>query len=350
MDPLTYQRSRYACFGLWVIDLRSLYPALHELLSSPPDRFTLGPLKSYSTLTELTRNPAADRGQIEKNWMIFYTASGESYIHYDLSDTKGGPRGRTFAKLLGNGLSTPNLTDPLESPCLQELGENEPDMAKRGGRWHQATNSLRVILCDRSEKGCAPTPTNQVFVSLVHRKFANYLKLPLRYERYFIVWEARPPFHMLGVSKYPVLMANETASGWTAEQNWDDWPLPTPPSAIEGDGHKLRESRRKRDIEPGFAAAHNASSAVAPDTTSNATSVIGRDFWAYFTYTVSISWAWSGEKVEAEMKNVGYLDDEVLLSIGIDDKGQGFSRVKAGDLMECMRACPAPRLAEDARD
>ena len=45
------------------------------------------------------------------------------------------------------------------------------------------------------------------------------------------------------------------------------------------------------------------------------------------------------------MKNIGYLDDEIILSIGIDDKGQGFSRVKAQDLVTCMRACPPPRLA-----
>lgn len=258
--------------------------------------------------------------------MIFYTSSGESYIHYDLPNTRGGPRGRTFAKLLGNGLTSPNLTDPLESPCLQELGEKEPDKAKQGGQWHQATNSLRVVLCNRSDKGCVATPTNQVFLSLVHRKFANYLKLPLRYERYFVVWEARPPFHMLGVSKNPILMANETASGWTAKQNWDDWPLPSPAKVAKEDGANVTATRWKREIEPGFSAAHNAS---APDTISDATSVIGKDFWAYFTYTVSIAWAWSGEKVEAEMKNVGYLDDEILLSIGIDDKGQCFSRVKA---------------------
>ena len=342
---LTFERSRYACFGLWLIDLRSLYPPLHQLLSSPPDRFTLGPLKSYPTLTELTRNPASDREQIEKNWAIFYTSSGESYIHYDLPSTKGGPRGRTFAKLLGNGLTTPNLTDPLESPCLQELGEKEPDKAKRGGRWHQATNSLRVVLCNRSDIDCGPMPTNQVFLSLVHRKFANYLKLPLRYERYFIVWEARPPFHMLGVSKYPILMANETASGWTAKQNWDDWPLPSLARVAKDDERNSTATKRKREIEPGFIEAHNSSAPVAPDTHSNATSLIGKDFWAYFTYTVSISWAWSGEKVEAETKNVGYLDDEILLSIGIDDKGQGFSRVKAEDLVSCMRACPPPRLS-----
>ena len=276
--------------------------------------------------------------------MIFYTSSGESYIHYDLPNTRGGPRGRTFAKLLGNGLTTPNLTDPLESPCLQELGEKEPDTVKRGGTWHQATNSLRVILCNRADKGCKPTPANQVFLSLVHRKFLNYLGLPLRYERYFIVWEAQPPFHILGISKHPILVANETTSGWTAKQNWDDWPLSSPPRVTKEEASNSSVLQQRRDLDPTFLEFHNTSAPITPVSSTNRTA-IGEDFWAYFTYTVSISWAWSGEKVDAEMMNVGYLDDEILLSIGIDDISQGFSRVKALDLMECLRACPAAKRA-----
>ena len=73
----------------------------------------------------------------------------------------------------------------------------------------------------------------------------------------------------------------------------------------------------------------------------------GKGYWAYFTYTVSINYAWGRPNDEVEDKNVGYLDDEVVLGIGVDDKGQGFSRVKAGDLVGCMRACPGRR--EDSR-
>ena len=38
--------------------------------------------------------------------------------------------------------------------------------------------------------------------------------------------------------------------------------------------------------------------------------------------------------------HVGYLDDEVILGIGIDDLGEGFARVKAGELVSCAMACP----------
>lgn len=297
-------QSRYACFGLWIIDLRTLHPSLENLLASSPTRPSLGPLKSYPTLTELTRNPANTRSPIEKNWLLFFPLSGESYLHYDLSDPRSGPRGRTFAKLLGNGLTTTNLTDPFEIPCLRELDDKEPDEAKRGGTWHQATNSLRLILCTRSDASCKPNSENTVFFAVVHRKFPNVLKLPLRYERYFIVWSAVPPFTMLGVSNHPLLMANETASGWSPSQNWADDPT----------NAKVVEDAKRE---------------------GNATSEPfgGKDFWAYFTYTVSISYAWGRDNDEVEGKNVGYLDDEVVLGIGIDDVEQGYARVRAADLV-----------------
>lgn len=244
--------------------------------------------------------------------MFFYPASGESYIHYDLSSPYGGPRGRTFAKVLGNGLTTTNLTDPLELPCLRGVDADELEAAKKNGTWHQATNSLRVILCSRSDKTCKPSADNTVFFAIVHRKHPNVLKLPLRYERYFIVWSAVPPFSMLGISQHPILMANETASGWSAAQNWH--------------GDLVRHQRWT-----------NSSSSQADE----------KGYWASFTYTVSIAYAWGRTGDDVTDKNVGYLDDEVILGIGIDDAGQGFSRVKAADLLQCLRACPG-RVVEKA--
>ena len=222
-----------------MIDLRTLYPPLQALLGSSPDKPSLGPLKSYPTLTELTKNPPSTRAPIEKNWLLFFPSSGESYIQYSLpafgkpASIEGGKEanktittGRTFAKLLGNGLTTTNLTDPLEQPCLHgatSLFDSDTQTGRpRRGTWHQGTNSLRLVLCSRSDPDCQPTPQNTVFFALIHRKYPNELKLPLRYERFFIDWSAAPPFGMLGISEHPILMYNETATGFTAEQNWAD--------------------------------------------------------------------------------------------------------------------------------
>ncbi|KAI9890657.1 MAG: hypothetical protein M1814_003726 [Vezdaea aestivalis] len=287
----SHTRSRYACFGLWLIDLRTLYPPLQTLSTGSPNRPSLGPLMSYPSLTELTRNPASDRWPIEKNWMLFFPSTGGSYVHYEMSPIGG----RTFAKLLGSGLSTPNLTDPLEQPCLIGLPPDTPDLRQRNGTWHQATNSLRLVLCMRSDAKCSPKPANTVFFAVVHRKHPNYLRLPLRYERYFMVWSGSPPFSMLGVSRWPIILANETASGYSEIENWDD------------------DEQAKQE---------------------------GRPYWAYFTYTVSIAYAWGREGDELESKNWGYLDDDVVLGIGVDDLGQAYSRVKVLDLLQCLRACP----------
>ncbi|KAL8902818.1 MAG: hypothetical protein Q9207_004366 [Kuettlingeria erythrocarpa] len=318
-EPLMMVNTQYACFGLWMIDLRTLHPPLQDLLASSPTHPSLGPLKSYPTLTELTRNPPETRSLIEKNWLLFFPSTGESYIHYDLSHPKNtSARGRTFAKLLGNGFTTANLTDPLELPCLLDTDATETDEAKKGGTWHQATNSLSLILCERKDPHCRPSPDNTVFFAVIHRKFPNYLDLPLRYERHFMVWSASPPFSMLGISQHPILMANETASGWTESQNWDD--DPTNAAAVA------------------HARMHNSTSEPYG----------GKEYWAYFTYTVSIAYAWARTGMEeAGEKNVGFLDDEVVLGIGIDDKGQGFARARAKDLVQCLRACPGRGLGSD---
>jgi hypothetical protein len=243
--------------------------------------------------------------------MFFYPESGESFIHYDISNPKNQSRGRTFAKVIGAGLTTVNLTDPYELSCINDVGPDEPDEVKRGGTWHQATNSLRLVLCNRADKACTSNEFNNVFFTIIHRKHPNYLKLPLRYERYFTVWAATPPYSMLGLSQHPILMANETASGWFMDENWDD----DAENAAKVAEHKAMFGSESHDPHG------------------------GKEYWAYFTYTVSIAWAW-GREVEVEEMNVGYLDDEVVLAIGIDDMGQGMARVKAADLLQCLRACP----------
>lgn len=243
--------------------------------------------------------------------MLFYPESGESFVHYDISNPKYPSKGRAFAKVVGDGLTTANLTDPLELPCIPNLPSEETDDVKRGGTWHQASNSLRLVLCNRSDKRCKPSELNSVFFAVVHRKHPNFLKLPLRYERYFIVWAATAPYTMLGISQHPILMANETASGWLMYQNWDDDPM----NAAVVAQHRIKYGTNSTDPHG------------------------GKEYWAYFTYTVSIAWAW-GRKVEVDEMNMGYLDDEVVLAIGIEDKGQGLARVKAADLIQCLRACP----------
>ena len=235
---------------------------------------------------------------MEKNWFLFSPSVSESYIHYSISDTKHGPsHGRTFARLLGNGLTTPNMTDPMELPCIQSAPLPESSSNDTMPRstdsieWHQATNALRLVLCNRSDPSCQVTTDSTAFFAAVHRKVLNHILLPLRYERYFVLWSATAPFGMLAMSRHPLLFANETVSGFDAWQNRND-----------GDS----ESKER---------------------------------WAAFTYTVSLAWA-ARPDVEVEDLGTGYLDDEVVVSVGVDDSGAVFGRSTARDLLTCLRLCP----------
>lgn len=269
-----------------------MYPGLEGILSSSPKWPGPGPLVSYLEFTELTRNPPETRQSYEKNWLIFSPTPSSSYVQYEMTSSQ-----RTFAKLIGGGLTTTNLTDPTELPCLVDASASGASMDNymTNGTWHQATPALKLILCNLSDSSCNAETSNTVFFAAIHRKHKNHLKLPIRYERYFVVWASVSPFNMLAVSQHPMLFSNETATGWTAEESWDDVP-----EAVEE----------------------------------------GRGFWAKFTYTTTIAYAWDREEGDVREKGVGYLDDEVILSVGIDDSYQVYGRVLVSELLQCLRICP----------
>jgi len=270
---------------------------------------------------------------MEKNWIHFSTTTA-SYLLYETTTAT-----RSYARLLGNGFTTPNLTSPYEVSCLLN-GFPDPSMETdlldgynwssgrdrmKGGSWHQATNSLKLVLCARSNVECRAKPAakTEVFLAVVQRKMNNGFNLPMRYERYFILWSAVPPFQMLAVSRFPVLLANETASGFSAEENW------------EGDDLSAETE--------GLVGAEEYAGLVGKG--------VKRDMWYYFTYTVSIAWGRRSEEQDSggeetlKGMQVGYLDDEVLLGIGLNDQGQGLAKVAVAELLQCLRMCPGFKQA-----
>ncbi|KAL5317292.1 hypothetical protein ACEPPN_014387 [Leptodophora sp. 'Broadleaf-Isolate-01'] len=288
---MVVSQSRYACIGLWTIDLRVVYPAIEETFSSSPRRLGPGPLISYPTLTELTRNPPSTRQSYEKNWVMFFPSPATSYLQYELNSTT-----RTFAQLIGGGLTTQNMTDVSEEPCLSdELGETETDIFTVSSSWHQATPALKLVLCKRADASCIANNPDTVFFAVIQRKHNNGFGLPIRYERYFVVWSATWPFNMLAVSQHPILMANETNRGWKPVEIWDDVP----------------EAKDEQ-----------------------------REVWGEFTYTTTIAYAWGRAESGIREKGTGYLDDYVILSVGIDDKDGLYGKVVAEDLLQCLRICP----------
>jgi hypothetical protein len=199
--------------------------------------------------------------------------------------------------LIGGGLTTPNLTDPLEIACLYDLTPTELEGNNISGTavWHQTTPSLKLVLCARAKTSCLVDDPQTVFFAAIQRKHMNNWGLPIRYERYFVVWSATPPFNMLAVSEHPILFANESTSEWLKTESWDDF----------------RTGNSER--------------------------------WGFktgFSYTTTIAYAWGREESDVRDKGTGYLDDEVILSVGVDDRDQTYGIAVVSDLLQCLRICP----------
>ena len=330
--------SQYACLGLWITDLRTVYEPMKNVLAIAPGIHQRSgePTIRFRQLTELTRNPASSRSSVEKNWFLFSPTSSTSYIHYDLSQER-----RTFAKLLnGDGHTTPNITDKFELSCLASAGE--------GSEWHQASNSIKLVLCPRVDAEVGNCSHRSVVqVALIHRKYSNIWDLPMRYERYFIIFDAEPPFLMLAISQCPQLFRNETASGWTGNENWAE---ETQKELAQEIG-TMREARGGWNETPTPWRNASAPPQLSEDAWLQKDRVYGqpKNNWAYFTYTPSIAWAWRPSPMTAqeedplELLQVGYLDDDIILGVGLDDGAQAFAVAKAETLLQCMRACPGRR-------
>lgn len=276
--------------------------------------------------------------------------------------------GRTFAKITGNGFTTRNLTHPEEPTCFPAAEELFRDSLGNMGHWHQGSNSLRLILCtraqartdpackhdeyadidkDRTEPVGAVESGRSVHFAIMHRKFSNEWELPLRYERYVVVWEGREPFQILGVSRHPLLFRDEWAKPWTREENWpgtkgEGWNATRSPV----DEEKIEVVRRG-----------------GPNKAQE--NVGGEDFdkdSAYFTYTPSLAWTWRPHSAAANQEEeeddadymsqlgTGYLGEDVLVGIGLDDVRQAFARVKVDDLLQCLRLCPGVTFTEEEAD
>lgn len=132
----------------------------------------------------------------------------------------------------------------------------------------------------------------------------------MRYERYVTIWEARAPYRFVAVSQHPIVFGTERVRPWSFRDNM----------GTDGVPKEHSEDGEKED---------------------------GEGIDAYFTYTPSIAWAFRDQIDELrymerghEDLGTGYLDDEVIMGIGMDDVKQGYVKVPVQELLECLRICP----------
>ncbi|KAK2042337.1 hypothetical protein LZ31DRAFT_624190 [Colletotrichum somersetense] len=175
--------SRFTCFGQFIQDFRSLGDRGFEMLLD--SGFDIG--------TELQRPPPW--GTMEKNWFLFWDEDGAAYIHQDVA-----PK-RVFARMNADGSVGPDLA-PLaagDEACLSKyMPKLPPDLESI----HQATNSLSISFCKRSDPTCKATSDNTFLFTIFQHK--TFYRFHSEYEPYVMMFRQKSPFEVFAVSKRPI--------------------------------------------------------------------------------------------------------------------------------------------------
>ncbi|MCJ1328630.1 hypothetical protein MMC10_005307 [Thelotrema lepadinum] len=256
--------SIFTCFGQWMQDLRVLVDWGFGTIVE--ERFKLG--------IELQRPPPYR--PVEKNWFVFWDKYEQLYVHYDIAPT------RSFAKLEYDGSTGQDLAPFAALNDYQCLGKYMPTVALELESLHQATNSLSITLCKRSDLLCKPDDSNTfIFTMFQHKSFYAFHSV---YEPYIVLFQQEAPFGIHAISQKSI------------------W--------ING--------RRKLGTE------RSPSSAQESQTVEDHSEMF---------YVTSMNWKKQGQKYH------GYLDDVLFIAFGIEDKKTAAIDVVAGDLFQDLAFC-----------
>ena len=131
----------------------------------------------------------------------------------------------------------------------------------------------------------------------------------------------------MGISRYPNLFGEERARPWTTKQDL---------------GYEF-----ERDVPERMRRDAADESESMPDSSVNAPADHDSREGAYFTYTPSIAWAWRSNSEEGatqerghEDLGTGYVGEDIVIGIGMDDVAQGFVQVRVDEVLTCLRLCP----------
>ena len=267
--------SMFTCFGQVVQDFRSL---MDWGETSSPDT-------GFENATEIQRPPPY--GTIEKNWFLFWDHNGQIYAHYDVS-----PK-RVFAKLeidgsVGEDLA-PRAAVKGDDKCMEKY---MPHVGPDHESIHQATNSLSVTLCKRSDPTCKPTDLNTFIFTIFQTKI--YHSFHSTYEPYVMLFEQKAPFKVHGIS--------------------------TKPFWIHGRGKPNEVKMQNELVRQGV---------------QNAKEEVKIWYWnqTEMMYITSLSWKSHAQKYH------GYIDDVVFLAFGIEDFQSAGIDVVVGDLLLDIGYC-----------
>lgn len=249
----------FACFGQWILDFRLLVDWGFEFFVKD----------QFRSATELQRPPPY--GFVEKNWFIFWDKDEEIYLHHDIA-----PK-RVFAKLAYDGSVGPDLAPQAAASDEKCMAKYMPTLTPPHETLHQATNSLSITLCKRSDPECRPNESNTFIMIIFQDKKsfdAHYL-----YEPYVMLFQQSAPFAIHGISTKPLWISGRGKQG--------EW--------LTADKKTLNQTE--------------------------------------FLYVTSLSWKKQGQKYH------GYVDDVLLMLFGIEDARTAGIDVTAGDLLRDLGIC-----------
>ena len=257
--------SQFSCFGQWMQDFRALinWPFLMWVATADT---------SYLVGKELQR---AQFGAVEKNWFVFWDASGDMYVHHDIS-----PK-RSFVKLGKDGTIGEDLAPVVANEDEKCMAAYMPVPGKDEDL-HQATNSLAIVLCQRADPNCKVEENTYIMHIYQHKLWHGFHGV---YEPYVVLMHNKAPFGIYGLTRKPLWIRGRGGPGHGKIPHFYD-----------------AEARKSWDQSEMF-------------------------------YITSMNWRDEG------LKYVGYLDDVLMLGFGIEDSRSAGMDVVAGDLLKDLGLC-----------
>ncbi|KAF2157092.1 hypothetical protein K461DRAFT_273215 [Myriangium duriaei CBS 260.36] len=174
--------SAHNCFGLWAQDFRMLVSS--NSTPAPEDGFRFP--------VDLQRPPPY--GAVEKNWFMFWDRDNQAYLHHDIMPH------RVFAKLNKDGSVGPDLGPTARASDDACMKAYAPKIAADESI-HQATNSLAVTMCNRSDPACKRTQDNTFILHIFQHKIFRLGHG--MYEPYVMLYNEKAPFGLHAISSKP---------------------------------------------------------------------------------------------------------------------------------------------------
>ena len=200
-----------------------------------------------------------------------------------------------------------------------------------------------------------------MFMAIVHRKRHSLRGYVSRYERVVVIWEGRPPFRTLALSRRKILFQGEAwgvlgrkeksskGSGLFRETHKTSLNSSTTNSSTtlirEAPATRTSEVFSNLDHPPAF----DSNMLEKRDIEPNSMASTARPQPGFiFPLSIAFDHSRRGNEGGDEFKifnpkemYIGYLDDYLIMGVGIKDKGMGVVRLKVSELLQDIVSCPA---------